>query len=178
MKLRLLGRALEPRQLLELVGARHLRWINQNFRDAGTERSWKPLAAGTVAARRKGRGAGSAQPLRDTGRLAMSFVVTRRGSSFIEVGTNVEYARWHQEGTGPYVIRPKTTRARGADGKFHGGVLAFGPKGQKVFARLVNHPGLPVRALLPSAGLADRVAKRALQEYVDAAVVRAGLSRG
>ena len=69
-RLTALGAAVDGRVMMDLVGQRVVAWIDQNFRAGGLERPWAPLSPNTVAARRKGRGAGTAQPLRDTGRMA------------------------------------------------------------------------------------------------------------
>jgi len=45
-------------------------------------------------------------------------------------------AAYHQQGTGPYTIRPRTSRYLGP---------LFSSSGQKYFAREVNHPGLSKR---------------------------------
>jgi phage virion morphogenesis protein len=60
---------------------------------------WEPLAASTLRQRRRGKRAGSARILRDTGRLAtsISYQLGTDGRS-VDVGTNVEYAAIHQFG--------------------------------------------------------------------------------
>lgn len=58
---------------------------------------WAPLSAVTLARRRKGKGAGSAQPLMDTGRLRNS-IAKRVDDKSVFIGTNVIYARTHQFG--------------------------------------------------------------------------------
>jgi phage gpG-like protein len=70
----------------------------------------------------------------------------RASGSEIEsgIGTNVKYAAAHEFGTGPYVIRPKK-------GRF----LRFGTPRGIVFARQVNHPGLPARAPIAT-GIEER----------------------
>lgn len=47
-----------------------------------------------------------------------------------QVGTNVPYARYVEEGTGPHEIRPRNAR-----------VLAFKVGGKMIFAMSVQHPG-------------------------------------
>lgn len=59
---------------------------------------WRPLKPATIAKRRKGKGAGSAKPLLDTGRLRNSITKRLRGNSGVEIGTNVVYAAIHQFG--------------------------------------------------------------------------------
>ncbi len=60
------------------------------------------------------------------------------GPDFAEISATTKYARWHQEGTGPYVILPVKGKA-----------LSFtGAGGDKVVRRKVNHPGLPPRPFI------------------------------
>ena len=66
---RQLGR---PEPLLRAWGISVLAVIHEHFRRGG-DPPWKPLAASTVAARRKGKGTGSAQALRDTGAYERSW---------------------------------------------------------------------------------------------------------
>ena len=151
------------RAYLKLIGERFLAWINENFRKAGAEQSWKPLSPNTVAARRKGKGAGSAQPLRDTGRMAQSFVA-RIGADQVWVGTEDRKAVFHQFGTRSYVIRPKQAKA-----------LRFATAGKGViYRRVVRHPGIQARPLLPSPQLAERLAQEVLRAYVDELARSAG----
>lgn len=64
--------------------------------------------------------------------------ITRIHGWTVEVGTRVPYAKYHQEGTPPYTIRPREAKA-----------LRFvGNDGEWVFAREVRHPGLPARPFL------------------------------
>lgn len=64
--------------------------------------------------------------------------VTRIHGWTLEIGTTVPYAPYHQQGTAPYVIRPREAKA-----------LRFvGNDGDWVFAREVHHPGLPSRPFL------------------------------
>src|SRR3990167_7994037 len=81
---------------LKVVGQSGLNWVNKNFRDHGTEQPWRPLSPNTLANPKRG-GAG-AQPLRDTGRMAASFVVGF-GAGSVSVGTEDKKAKWHNEGT-------------------------------------------------------------------------------
>jgi phage gpG-like protein len=149
------SRALGERKLLAAIGARHLRWVSDQFRTEGRQTGsagpWKPLRPSTIAGRR-GKG-GSAKILRDTGRLAQSFTVGYGFSSgFVEVGTADRRARWHHEGTRPYVIRP--VRAKALRFRVAGGSFAF--------ARSVRHPGLPARTLVPRENVALDMAVRVI----------------
>jgi phage virion morphogenesis protein len=62
---------------------------------------WEPLQPATIAQ----RPGNSSQPLRDTGRLANS-IMAAFGSDYAVVGTNVEYAGFHQLGTRDIPARP------------------------------------------------------------------------
>lgn len=148
------GKALDLPTLLKLIGMRHLYWINQNFERGGIEKKWAPLAGSTLANRRGGgRGA---QILRDTGKLAQSFVIAYSANK-VSVGTTNKTAIWHHFGTKPYIIKPKG-----------GKVLVFrGAGGQAIFARTVRHPGLPERRLLPSKELGKQMAIEELNAYVE-----------
>lgn len=82
---------------------------------------WAPLADGS------GR-----TPLTDTGRMRAD-ISPSSGASFVEITAGAKQARWHQEGTDPYVIRPKGKKALAWAG-------GPGPR--------VNHPGLPARPFI------------------------------
>lgn len=137
-----------------------LNWINRNFAtEGGMVGGWKPLSPNTLAARRKGSG----RILQDTGRLRGSFI-PRWNDKEASVGSAISYSRFHEEGTKPYVIKPKGNYplrfkvAKGA-GTVQSKVLKGGKKislhtfkGEYAFAREVHHPGLPVRKILPRPG--------------------------
>lgn len=158
---------------LKLVGDRYLAWMNQNFRQAGAEHPWKPLSANTIASRRKGKGGGSAQPLRDTGRMAQSFVSEVQVGA-VWVGTRDKKAEWHHFGTSPYQIttNPPGREARRAGGR--PGALRFMTPAGPVYRREVQHPGLPARPLLPSQTLAEELARQELTAYLEEAAKAAG----
>lgn len=162
--------AFSSRTYLKLVGTAVLYWINENFRSGGSEHPWQPLAASTLAARRQGGGSGGSQILRDTGRLAQSFVRAsgpqgKLSGDAVWVGTADERAVYHHFGTRPFTIRPKGGR----------GVLRIPTPDGVVYRRFPTkagkegaaHPGLPARPLLPSLRLAERLALQTLQGYVD-----------
>ena len=79
---------------------------------------WEPLADGS------GR-----TPLVDTGRMRDD-ISPNSGADFVEIRAGAKQARWHQEGTDPYKIKPRNKKALAFDGVVRGGV---------------NHPGLPAR---------------------------------
>ncbi len=147
-----IGRAFQPEFFLRLVGQRQLAWINENFRREGAETAWHPMAANTRAKR-----GGAAKLLRDRGRLAQSFVSALRGSDTVAVGTADPRGRWHHEGTRPYTIRPKAAQ-----------VLRFMTVNGVTFRRIVHHPGLPARPLVPS----ERLAAALATSVIDAAVAK------
>ncbi len=108
--------------------------------------AWAPLKDGS------GR-----TPLNLTGRMRDD-ISPSSGADWVELTAHAMQARWHQEGTDPYEIRPKNGKA-----------LAFGPpasrltgknKGQVGPAHVVskvNHPGLPAR---PFMGVSDEDDRR------------------
>jgi hypothetical protein len=70
----------------------------------------------------------------DTGRLRSSHreeVGVRLGAVYGFVTTDVEYAQYVHDGTGPHTIRPRRA----------GGVLRFEKGGGVVFTTVVHHPG-------------------------------------
>lgn len=161
------GRTMQPDVLLKLIGQAHLYWLNLNFRQHGAEKRWPPLRPNTLA--NPARGGGGAQPLRNTGRLAMSFTafgIRLRGQNSVSVGTEVPYATFHQYGTRPYTITVKPPGRPSRTNPNRPGALAFWAVDGLVFRRKVKHPGLPVRALLPSMGLAKRLAVQTTEAAV------------
>jgi hypothetical protein len=56
---------------------------------------------------------------------------------YIKIGSSLNYARMHHEGTKPHLIRPNTAH-----------MLRFYSKGQVVFAHMVRHPGTPANRYL------------------------------
>lgn len=76
----------------------------------------------------------------DTGRMWQSIGISQSSADSIDIGTNVKYARWFQEGTGIYgptgqPIKPKT-----------GNVLSWEVNGVRYFAKSVD--GMPARPFL------------------------------
>lgn len=96
-------------------------------------------------------------PLLDTGRMRDD-ISPESGADWVEIRAGAKQARWHQEGTAPYVILAKGKKS-----------LAFNGGGGPVFARKVNHPGLPARPFIGlSAGDID-VIDRLARAYLDPA---------
>lgn len=96
---RLLAAGEKPRPYLDAIGNALANSARLRFA-AGVEPSgkpWEPLSPVTIALRRKGKGAGSAKPLLDTGRLRNS-ITYRVGANQVIVGTNVIYARMQHFG--------------------------------------------------------------------------------
>ena len=90
-----LGVHLEPGRILNLIGAKFLWWVDQNFRREGYEKPWTPLAPSTI----KHRGIG-AKILQDNGVLKRSFVKNvNLGAKTVVVGTEDWRAAWHHLGT-------------------------------------------------------------------------------
>lgn len=87
---------------------------------------WVPLRDGS------GR-----KPLYVTGTLRDQ-IIPSHGRDWAEIAATTSYARFHQEGTGPYVILPRKGRA-----------LSFtSATGEKIARRKVNHPGIPARPFM------------------------------
>lgn len=123
----------------------HLLESTQRRFDSGTAPDgvpWAPLRDGS------GR-----TPLRVTGTLRDQ-IFPSHGSDFAEISATTKYARWHQEGTDPYVILPKNGKALAFGGAVS--IIAGPRKGQAgkgTVVSKVNHPGLPARPFL---GLSDQ----------------------
>ena len=138
-------RVMNKDELLTAIGLRQLRWIQQNFEQGGGMQfpKWRPLADNTVVGRRLG----SAAILQDTGRLKQSFQILRKGAEEIQVGTRSQVAPYHEYGTRPYVIRPRRAK-----------ILRFMTTGGVTFSKMVHHPGLPKRQMLPNKLVAENLA--------------------
>jgi len=98
----------------QAVGERMLRFNKlDHFRDQKQRdgSAWPPLRESTLARRRKGKGSRSGKPLQDTGRMKAS-IASRFGSTWAEVGTNVEYAPAHQFGVDKTVTENVRAHAR------------------------------------------------------------------
>lgn len=94
---RLLASGANPQPWLSIIGNNMKETTRLRFISGQTPsgQPWAPLSPVTLARRRQGgRGA---QPLRDTNRL-MSSITSRTGANYVEVGTNVVYARMQQQG--------------------------------------------------------------------------------
>ena len=112
--IREMARAAKPaarRKFLKNAGVVMLRMEAKIFKFNGIPlgQKWRALSPVTVRRRKKGRGAGGAQILRDTGRLRASVSggrmsggglgsIRRTGANDVAVGTNLSYAKAHQYG--------------------------------------------------------------------------------
>jgi phage virion morphogenesis protein len=79
----------------------------ENFRGAHAPdgKPWEKLKPSTIRSRRKGRRAGTPEPLLDTGILIGSLTASF-GTTSVEYGTNVNYAAYQQQGTRTIPPRP------------------------------------------------------------------------
>ncbi len=176
-KLKKVGKTLNRRRVLNAIGLRQLKWVNDNFKLQGHLRQpagWKRLEESTKFARRQA----DAKILQDTGRLRQSFVHKVKGSS-VSVGTSDRKAIWHEFGTKPYTIRArrkkflsfahpdgKSTLKRQEQGRFNGKT--------GIFIQEVDHPGLPARPMLPTKRIARRLAVDVLNAFVEREVKESG----
>lgn len=119
----LLRRGRDLSGLMRDIGEALTESTQDRFRDgvAPDGTPWVPLRDGS------GR-----TPLLDTGAMRDD-ISPDSGPDWVEIRAGAKQARWHQEGTGPFVILPVNKKA-----------LAFG---DHVVAR-VNHPGLPARPFI------------------------------
>ena len=90
------SQATNPEVVLRAIGLRQLKWIDDNFQQEGklSVGGWQALKASTLARRRGGQG----KILQDTGRLRGSFEVREATSSYVVVGSVLEYAATHNFG--------------------------------------------------------------------------------
>ena len=140
-----------PGAMLKGIGEAGKYWVNQNFElDGALVGGWEPLSPNTIA----GRKGGSSRPLQDTGNLRQSFDYRISGNT-VRIGTSVQYASFHDEGTGPYDIYP-----------VHAKSLAFMTAGGMIFAKHVAHPGIPQRRMLPDEDDMVQIAQAVLDALV------------
>jgi len=115
-----------------------VRSFSMNFKSQGRPRRWAKLSPTTIANRRKR----SSRILQNTRQLELSVTtrrakgnVTRFSPNSLRMGTSLKHAEPLQEGTKPYIIRPKRKK-----------FLSFlAADGQRVFTKEVRHPGLTPR---------------------------------
>lgn len=183
------GKIFDKERLLKTIGVAFLHWVDENFKVQGKEKKWRKLSENTKLSRRKG----SSNVLQDTGRMKQSIKPTVSGNE-VFIGTADKRAIWHHYGTKPYFIFPKalglhavmrpsrTPRRGGFDIESFGRKalrfkVAYSSKagndpapesgGEFVFAQKVHHPGLAARSLFPSDGVAQDLAERTVEAYVE-----------
>jgi len=129
--------AADIRTPLKRSGVHMMSSFDKNFKQEGRPQKWQPLKPNTVAARRKQ----SSKVLQDTGMLRMSVLaksakgnIYRLTKDSLAMGSNLKIAAYHQWGTKPYIIRPRTKP-----------MLRFKTTKGWTFAKIVHHPGLPPR---------------------------------
>lgn len=160
-KLEQLRRIIRAKPVTDVMERAIIDWMRRNFIAEGLDKKWKPLAESTraVTGRRKAfRGGKMAQAFR-RGRLR-NFVDLRRKGYQIRAGLTNKIAIWHHSGTRPYRIPKSGT----ANLRFR---VARGPGGVR-FAKVIQHPGLPSRRLLPT----SRSAKREIAAAVNDMLVK------
>lgn len=161
------SRSVDDRRLLTTIGARHVKWIDDNLRGAGIEHPHQEMAESTIAARPR-RTSSRHFSSRFRSRLAQS-TTTAVSLTQVVVGIAHEHAELHHEGTRPAIIRPKRARMLAMHIDERGQLRA-----PKIFRKSVAHPGIPARPLLPSRNLAKDLAS----DVVLAEVRRATQERG
>lgn len=161
-KLDALLRVTSPAAILKIIGIKLREWVDESFNTDGRGK-WRPLAPSTVMFRR----ANSSKPLQDEGHYRASWQVASDHKTWVEIGsslktkTGVSLPKIHEFGTAPFRI-PRTGMARM--------LAAQTPTGEWVrFGRVVNHPGIPARPVLPTKEQADRL----VQNVVDGMLKRA-----
>ena len=169
--------AVQPRTLLDRIGAEFLSYVDQSFKTRGRG-TWKPLAWTTLALRKHGGDA----PLQDTGRYKESWVKESDSHTYVEVGTNIKTASGlslaaiHEYGTKPYTIRVKRAKVLAAEiGGGIGGAGEHGPIGLIAtksmvrwlfFGKEVHHPGVPARPVLPTKAVAERLTQAVVDKML------------
>ncbi len=139
----------------------------------------RPLSPNTVAAKRASkdsRVSGNAnKTLVSTGQMR-NLVIEKatKSSQTVEVhpgrirkykGTKVtmtDVGEFHQEGTGPYVIKPRNKK-----------ILRFQTKGGEVFTKKVNHPGLPQREWFGITLDAESRILQSIEDKIERQLIRA-----
>lgn len=193
-KMKAARKGLSLQGLYKKWGLQGLKWVNENFETEGgllKGSKWRKLRPNTVAGRRKG----SRKILQDTGNHLKNTFTYRAVQHGVYVGTASKIAPYHNFGTAPYDIRPKNKKAlcftvAGAyrvgspvrEGGYIGhhkkrGQKGGRGKGEKRFAMVVHHPGLPARRMLPEPGdkKIDQMIMKTTENHLDQILKRAGL---
>lgn len=169
-KIQRLRNMLDVRELLQAIGNRHTKWMNDNLRAAGLEGRHKTMAASTLKVRpRRTSSNHFSSHFRSV--LSQAFVVRTIGNTKVVAGIQGEgsntigrQAEWQHEGTGPFTIRPLKS-----------GVLRFQGADGVVFTKRVNHPGIPARPLLPLQKTAEKLAHDVLDATLRQKTKQAGV---
>ena len=142
--LRVLIKELGADRVLKDLGIATETAIDFNFiKERNDQGKWKPLAESTKKSRRKGDGTRGPMILQDVGILKNSMTHNVNGKTSVDVGTNVPYGRYHQEGVRRSSLPSGTRRTRRAPR-----LTAF---------------RIPKRPFLPSAKFAEQdIAKRVI----------------
>lgn len=154
----------------KLIGQRWLAWIAENFKVGGKEKPWKALAPSTVHARKDG----SNRPLQNYGNMRQAFTTLQLGPGHVTVGAEVnidgvDIVSVHERGTGPFTIRPKLKKALAfpyGPGPYR--AIKGGPNDGRpgIVTRMVRHPGIPQRKMLPSRRLAEELATETIEKVM------------
>lgn len=165
------------------LGMELLKEVYRNFEVGGAWAKWAPLRPGTILSRRAGP---SSKPLQASGQLRASFR-SEAGKGQVRVGSPLKVAKYHQEGRGIYVGKPKWAilprRAKALAFPFAGGTALGSPGKFKSYGfkkrsakflsgtpmmvvRKVMHPGYPPRPMLPPEAVALRLAQNVITEML------------
>lgn len=159
--LRNIAAGITDRELLQAIGNRQLRWMVQNLKDAGTERPHQVMSPNTLI-KSSGRASSRHFSSRFRAFLQQSYTVQVH-HDYVDVGTRDQRAAWHHYGTSPFKIKPKV-----------GQYLKFETVNGTVFAKEVNHPGIPARGLLPSKRTAEALALSVITAGIQRAIKNGG----
>jgi phage gpG-like protein len=86
-------------RVLKLIGERVIRSVNKNFREGGRPDKWKQSKRAQLKHRsKKDKKLREGKTLIDTGMLMRSIHYEVIGTNEVEVGTNIDYAKIHNEG--------------------------------------------------------------------------------
>jgi hypothetical protein len=142
---------------LKAIGVYLVGSVQKTIRSGGRPKAFTPLAASTIAARRKGKGRGGAKILIDKAHLINSIdshPVSSGGGPGVAVGTN--YGKLasgsiaetlHFGGRKSYTIVAKNKK----------GLAFMGSGGKRIVRRRVTHPPLPPRPFMVIQIPADEV---------------------
>lgn len=162
----------DTRKLLARCGVQILRWVDQNFRAQGLEKSWKPLAESTKFVRRGKQ----ARILQNTGILKQSFT-SKVETDQVKIGSPLKIAGYHHfGGEESYIIRPKSAKALFIPSEK--GLVVLGAKAKKsakfgrrkgitgIFRTKVVHPPLPARPILPGDRVQTEIVNKVVTSYL------------